>query len=508
MNGIDAIERLPTGIRGFDPVALGGLPKGRATLVTGTTGSGKTLFAVEFLARGILHSGEPGVFVTFEESAEDIRRNFASLGFPIRQWEDDGKWAFVDASADIALEAPVIGTFDFGALEARIGHAADRIGAARVSVDALDALFTRFADPAIVRHEIARMVYALEMTGATSIITAERSGEHDGVSRYGVEEFVVDNVITLRNVLADERRRRTVEIVKFRGAPHRTGEWLFAIDPTDGLVVIPLAFLALPLAATSRVRVSSGLPPLDEMCGGGFFKDAITLVTGPSGVGKTLLSLKFITAAVAADERCLACSFDDAREQVKRNAAGWGMDIDAMEASGLLRLIAGYPETASLEDHFIRIRRAIEEHEPERLVIDTISALERIASSRALLDFILALGALARQRGITTLLTSAPPGRLTRRLMPSIAEEIASLTDVMITLRYFERAGQVHRAIVVTQTRGSAHDPRIRLATIDSDGMHIGERISAHIGILASGETIQGETAAAVETESHRQSDE
>ncbi|MFI1567525.1 circadian clock protein KaiC [Streptomyces sp. NPDC020490] len=508
MNGIDAIERLPTGIRGFDPVALGGLPKGRATLVTGTTGSGKTLFAVEFLARGILHREEPGVFVTFEETAEDIRRNFAALGFPIRQWEDDGKWMFVDASADIALEAPVIGTYDFGALEARIGHAAGRIGAARISVDALDALFTRFADPAIVRHEIARMIYDLEMTGATSIITAERSGEHDGMSRYGVEEFVVDNVITLRNVLANERRRRTVEIVKFRGAPHRTGEWLFAIDPTDGLVVIPLAFLALPLASTSRVRVSSGLTQLDEMCGGGFYKDAVIVVTGPSGVGKTLLCLKFIDAAVAAGERCLVCSFEDAREQIKRNAAGWGMDIDAMEAPGLLRIIADYPETASLEDHFIRIRRAIEEHEPDRLVVDTISALERIASSRALLDFILALSALARQRGITTLFTSAPPGRPARQLTPPIAEEIASLTDVTITLRYFERPGEIHRAIVVTQTRGSAHDPGIRLVTIDSGGMHIGQRLSARIGILTPDQALDVGMTGTVEAESHRHSDE
>ena len=221
MNGSDMLERLATGISGFDQVVLGGLTKGRVTLVTGSTGSGKTLFAVEFLARGILRSGEPGVFVTFEETPDDLRRNWASLGFPIRQWEREGKWAFVDTSADFE-EAPVVGAYDFGALAARIGHAARQIGAARVSVDSMDAVFNRFTDPGVVRHELARIGAALENAGVTSVITAERSNEYDHVSRYGVEEFVLDNVIILRNVLAHERRRRTIEIVKMRGAPHRT----------------------------------------------------------------------------------------------------------------------------------------------------------------------------------------------------------------------------------------------------------------------------------------------
>jgi len=484
MNGSGRLERLATGINGFDQVALGGLTKGRTTLVTGSTGSGKTLFAVEFLGRAILRSGEPGVFVTFEETPADLRRNWASLGFPIRQWESEGKWAFVDASADFE-EAPVIGAYDFGALAARIGHAAHQIGAARVSVDSLDVVFTRFADPGVVRHELARVTAALETAGVTAVITAERANEYDHVSRYGVEEFVLDNVIILRNALVHERRRRTIEIVKMRGAAHRTGEWLFTIDPRDGLVVIPLAFLVPPFAPASLVRVSSGNTELDQMCGGGFFKDAIILLTGPSGAGKTLTSLKFIAAGLYGGERCLAFTFDESREQVRRNSLGWGIDLDSPEESGLLRIVCDYPEAASLEDHFIRIRRAIEEHKPDRLVIDTLSALERIVSPRALLDFVIALGALVRQHGITTLLTSAPAGRFTPQLTPSIAGEIASLTDATITLRYFEHVGEIWRAIAVMQTRGSAHDPSIRQVAIDSGGMHIGEPITRTAGILS-----------------------
>jgi circadian clock protein KaiC len=424
------------------------------------------------------------VFVTFEETPDDLRRNWASLGFPIRQWESEGKWAFVDASADFE-QAPVIGAYDFGALAARIGHAARRISAARVAVDSLDAVFTRFADTALVRHELARIADALEDAEVTSVITAERVEEYDHVSRYGVEEFVLDNVIILRNVLAHERRRRTIEIVKMRGAPHRTGEWLFTIDPHDGFVVIPLAFLVPPFARASQVRVSSGSTELDQMCGGGFFKDAIVLLVGPSGAGKTLTSLKFIAAGLERGEHCLAVTFDESREQVRRNSAGWGIDLDSPEESGLLRVICDYPEVASLEDHFIRIRRAIEEHKPDRLVIDTLSALERIVSPRPLLDFVIALGAVVRQHGITTLLTSAPAGRFTPQLTPSIAGEIASLTDVTITLRYFEQAAEIRRAIAILQTRGSAHDQSIRQVTIGSDGMHITEPVTGTVGILS-----------------------
>lgn len=219
----EPIERLPTGISGFDQVALGGLPAGRSALVVGTTGSGKTLFAVEFLARGIQHFDQPGVFVTFEETADDIRRNFASLGFNIERWEADGRWAFVDASAGVPDESPVVGTYDFGALVARIDHAVQRVGAKRVSLDSLGAVFSRFQNTGMVCHELLRIATALETLGVTSVITSERVEEYDGVSRYGVEEFVVDNVLILRNVLRKERRRRTVEIVKLRGATHRAG---------------------------------------------------------------------------------------------------------------------------------------------------------------------------------------------------------------------------------------------------------------------------------------------
>jgi circadian clock protein KaiC len=476
MAGSNAIERIPTGINGFDHVALGGLPAHRSTLVSGTTGSGKTLFAVEFLSRGITHFGQPGVFVTFEETATDIRRNMASLGFPIEQWEGERRWAFVDASAGIGEEAPTVGAFDFGALLARIQHAVRQTGAQRVSLDSLGAIFTRFADFSTVRHELFQIASALEDLGVTSVLTAERPEEYDGVTRYGVEQFVLDNVIILRNVLQQGRRSRTVEIVKFRGAPHRTGEWLFTIDPQDGIVVVPVAFLT-PSAHASLDRVSSGNSKLDDMCGGGFYRDAIVLISGPSGTGKTLTSLRFVAAGLAAGERCLICTFDETQEQLFRNAAGWGLDLKAMRASGLLRVVSGYPEEASPEDHFLRLRRAIEEFAPSRLVIDTLSALERVVAPRSLFDFVIALMAVLRQKEITTVLTATPTGRLMSAGTSTVTMEIAGLADVWILLEYMERVGEIRRAIAVLQSRASAHDQSVRGVTIDEAGMHIGERL-------------------------------
>ncbi|QUQ65885.1 circadian clock protein KaiC [Kutzneria sp. CA-103260] len=486
-----AIKRYPTGINGFDHVALGGLPAGRSTLVSGTTGTGKTLFAVEFLARGIQRFDERGVFVNFEEPPADIRRNAVSLGIPIEQWEREGKWVFVDAAANADEDVSIVGAYDFGGLAARIKHAVREVGAARVSLDSLGSIFSRFPDTTRVRQELHRIAHVLSQLEVTSVLTAERTSEYDGISRHNVEEFVLDNVIILRNVLVNERRRRTVEVVKFRGTTHRTGEWLFTIDPQDGIVVMPLAFLT-PLAAASRVRVSFGNTGLDEMCGGGLFKDAIVLLTGPSGSGKTLTALGFTASGVEAGERCLIYALDESRAQLGRNAAGWGLDLDAMEESDLLRIICDYPEVASLEDHFLRIRRAVEDFRPSRLVIDTLSALERVVSPRALLDFVISLGAVVRHHQVTTLLTSAPSGRFTPQLTPAIAAEIASLTDVTINLRYVEAAGEIQRAIAVVQTRGTTHDHSIRQVDITGDGLHIGARLSNVVGILTESPSIAG----------------
>src|SRR6478672_5496747 len=342
------VRKISTGIATFDVIAKGGLPENRTTLVTGTAGSGKTVFATQFLACGI-DEGANGVFITFEESAGDIRTNMRSFGWDLGQWEKEGRIAFVDASPDPHTEVLESGAFDLGALLARVEHAVKKVNAKRVSVDSLGAVFSQFSDQSIVRRELFRISSALKQMGVTAMMTAERVDDYGPVARLGVEEFIADNVIILRNVLDDEKRRRTIEILKFRGTDHQKGEIPFTIVPGGGMVVIPLSALQLR-QKSSNVRISSGNAELDSMCSGGFFRDSVILVSGATGTGKTLTVTQFLQGGAAAGERCLLLGFEESREQMFRNASGWGVDFERMEQDGMLRVLCDYPDLMGLED--------------------------------------------------------------------------------------------------------------------------------------------------------------
>jgi len=464
------VPKLETGVAGLDQITLGGLPQGRMTLVAGSTGTGKTQLALEFLARGIEHQDQPGVFVTFEERPEDIRRNAASFGMDIAAWEASGKWAFVDAS-DHGVEPDVIvGGYDLSGLLVRVEHAVRSLSAVRVCFDSLGAVFSRFADAAVVRFELQRMANGLREVEVTAVLTAERSEEYGPISRFDVEEFVADNVVLLRNVLENEKRRRTLEVLKLRGSPHRKGEWQFTIAPEQGLVVLPLAVLG-PEEPASLERVSTGIAELDRMCGGGPYRDTVALAAGPTGTGKTLIATHFIAHGVEAGERCLLFSFEDTREQLLRNCHSWGFDLEAMEASGRLLIVCEYPELASLEDHFLSVKHAIEDFAPQRLAIDNVSALERVATPRGMRDTVIGLGAFVKQLRVTTLFTASSD------LLggSSITEShLSTLTDLIVLLRYLELDAEMRRSITVLKMLGSAHDSAIREYRIDDHGLRIG----------------------------------
>lgn len=476
----DAVTKLPTGIRGFDHIALGGLPAGRSTLVAGTAGCGKTVFAAEFLARGVLDFGEAGVFVTFEERPAEIRANLASLGFDVAGFEAAGQWAFVDAS-DGAGTDEVVGAYDLAALIARIAHAAASVGASRIALDSIGAVVTHFSDPGGVRTQLVGVVRSLRELGLTAVLTAERTRDSDGVARVGVEEFVTDNVIMLRHVSEAEKRRRTVEIVKFRGTPHRSGEFTFAIVPGEGISVIPLALISMRQLASAE-RVSIGSPDLDTMLGGGVYRDSVSFVSGPTGVGKTLLATTFTAASAAAGERCLLVSFEESADQIHRNASSWGCDLESLETAGLIRLVCEYPEVASLEDHFVSLRQHIEAFAPRRLVIDNLSGLERVGTARGMLDFMVGFTSYLRSARITSLFTSS-----SRTILggETLTEAHAStLTDAIVLLRYVELNSVVHRAMCVLKVRGSAHDHRVHDFMIDDVGLHVGPPFALQTGIL------------------------
>lgn len=474
------LEKLPTYIVGFDHVANGGLPKGRVTLLSGTAGSAKTVFACNFLAQGVQH-GEAGVFVTFEESPEDIRRNMRGFGWDIAQWEAENKWAFVDAS-HVPDSQIVVGSYDFGALLARIEYTVRRLDAKRLVIDSLSAIFSQFTDHGIVRTELFRVVTALKRMGVTALVTSERDSEYGAVARHGVEEFVADNVIILRNVLEDEKRRRTVEILKFRGTSHQKGEFPFTVTPEYGVVVVPLSAIELK-QKSSDLRITSGNAELDQMCGGGFFRDSIILVSGATGTGKTLVATSFLAGGVAQGERCMLLAFEESREQLFRNAVGWGIDFPRMEAEGRLRVISEYPEISSLEDHLLRIKAEINDYRPTRVAIDSLSALERVGTQRGFREFVISLTSFIKHQEIAGLFTATTPHLLGGT---SITEaHISTITDSIILLRYVEYYGEMRRGLTVLKMRGSLHDKEIREFTIDGRGMHIGKPFRNVSGILS-----------------------
>ena len=476
------VQKLPTGIASFDVIAKGGLPRNRTTLLSGTAGSGKTVFAMQFLAAGIRDANEHGVFVTFEESAEDIRKNMRSFGWDLAGWERDGRLAFVDASPDPGVDIVESGAFDLGALLARVEHAVRKVNARRVSVDSLGAMFSQFSDQSLVRRELFRIASALKSIGVTAVLTAERTEDYGPVARFGVEEFIADNVMVLRNVLSEENRRRTIEILKFRGTDHQKGEFPFTIVPDGGLVVIPLSAIELK-QKSSDVRITSGSGELDKMCGGGFFRDSVILVSGATGTGKTLTVTQFLNGGTSAGERCLLLAFEESREQLFRNAIGWGFDFERMEREGTLRVVCDYPEVASLEDWLLTIQRTVEDFRPSRVALDSLSALERVGTIKAFREFVIGFTSFIKQQEITGLFTSTTP---TLMGGTSITEgHISTLTDSIILLRYVEMFGEMKRGITVLKMRGSIHDKGIREFTIDRKGMHLGRPFRNVTGILA-----------------------
>jgi circadian clock protein KaiC len=476
-----SVEKLRTGISSLDIIAKGGIPKNRTTLISGTAGSGKTVFAVHFLAAGI-ELGEPGVFVTFEESAADVRKNMQSFGWDLAQWEEEGKLTFVDASPDPHIETVEAGGFDLGALVARVDNAVKKVKATRVSVDSLGAVFSQFSDQSMVRGELFRIASALKGMGVTAVLTAERTTDHGPVARFGVEEFIADNVMILRNALEDETRRRTIEILKFRGCDHQKGEYPFTIVPHGGVIVIPLSAMTLSMKS-SDVRISSGNKALDEMCGGGFFRDSVTLVSGATGTGKTLTVAQFLQGGAANKEKCLLLAFEESRDQLVRNATGWGFDFHKMEDEGLLKVVCDYPDVSGLEDWLVTIQAIINDFKPQRVALDSLSALENVGTVKAFREFVIGLTSFIKHQEITGMFTST-----TGSLMggDSITEShISTLTDSIILLRYVEMFGDMKRGLTVLKMRGSWHDKAIREFTIDNKGMQMGRAFRNVTGILS-----------------------
>jgi circadian clock protein KaiC len=474
------VRKIRTAIEGFDDISHGGLPQGRTTLVSGTSGTGKTLFAIQFLYNGIINFDEHAVFVTFEESPTDIIQNALSFGWNLQSLIDEGKLFILDASPD-PEGVDVTGDFDLSALIERIQYAIRKYKASRVAIDSVTAIFQQYDAAGVVRREIFRLTARLKLIGVTTVMTTERIDEYGAVARFGVEEFVSDNVVIVRNVLDGERRRRTLEILKLRGTSHMKGEYPFTITG-QGINIFPLGAMRLT-QRSSNVRVSSGVKTLDEMCGGGFFKDSIILVTGATGTGKTLLVSKFIENACSQGDRAILFAYEESRAQLSRNASSWGIDFEEMEQKGLLKILCAYPESAGLEDHLQMIKTEIAEFKPSRISIDSLSALARGVSNNAFRQFVIGVTGFAKQEEITGFFTNTTDHFLGSH---SITEShISTITDTILMLQYVEIRGEMSRAINVFKMRGSWHDKGIREYSISDQGPDIRDTFRNFEGIIS-----------------------
>jgi len=479
-----SIQKLRTMIEGLDDITHGGLPIGRSTLVSGTSGTGKTLFAMQFLYNGIVGLDEPGIFITFEESPADIIKNAYSFNWDLPALIEQGKLFILDASPDPEGHE-VVGEFDLSALIERIQYAILKYKAKRVAIDSITAIFQQYDSLSMVRREIFRLVARLKLLGVTTVMTTERESEYGAVARFGVEEFVSDNVIILRNVLEGERRHRTAEILKLRGTTHMKGEFPFTMTKS-GINIFPLGAMRLT-QKSSNARVSSGISTLDEMCGGGYFKDSIILITGATGTGKTLMVSKFLENGCQNGERAILFAYEESRQQLTRNASSWGTDFDRWESSGILKIICVYPESLGLEDHLQVIKSEIAEFKPSRIAIDSLSALARGVSNNTFRQFVIGLTGFVKQEEITGLFTNT-----TDQFMGShsITEShISTITDTIILLQYVEIRGQMSRAINVFKMRGSYHDSRIREYVITERGAEIKDSFAGFERILSGSPT-------------------
>lgn len=471
------LPKAPTGIEGLDEITGGGLPRGRTTLVCGGTGCGKTLLAMEFLVRGATEFGEPGVFMTFEESAEDLTANVASLGFDLKALIARKKIAldFVYIERSEVEEA---GAYDLEALFIRLGHAIDTIGAKRVVLDTIESLFSGLPDPIILRAELRRLFRWLKEKGVSAIVTGERGDTT--LTRQGLEEYVSDCVIVLDHRVSEQASSRRLRVVKYRGSIHGTNEYPFLID-ADGFSVLPVTSLGLEHIA-SKERVSSGVARLDAMLGGkGYYRGSSVLISGTAGTGKSSLAAHFADAACRRGERVLFFSFEESPSQILRNMRSIGIDLQPWIKKGLLQIQANRPSSAGLETHLVMKHKLIREFKPQVVILDPLNSyvignneIEVKSMLTRLVDFL-------KTRQITGLFTNlAQSGSPVEQTDVNIS----SVIDSWLLLRDIDCGGERNRGLSILKSRGMAHSNQIREFLLTDHGVELRDVYVGPEGVL------------------------
>lgn len=466
------LEKELTGIPGFDEITGGGVPKGRPTLVCGSAGAGKTLFAMEFLVRGARQFNEPGVFISFEESDEELAANVASLNFDLHELVAEKKlvldYVFIERS-----EIEETGEYDLEGLFLRLDYAITSIGAKRIVLDTLEALFSALPNEAIIRAELRRLFRWLKEKGLTAVITCERG--NGTLTRYGLEEYVADCVIFLDHRVHNQISTRRMRIVKYRGTSHGTNEYPFFIDE-KGFSVLPITSLSLHHNAPTE-RVSSGIPRLDTMLGGeGFYRGSSILVSGTAGTAKSTLAAHFVEAACSRGERALFFAFEESQEQIIRNMRSIGVELERFAKKGLLQFHNARPSEFGLEVHLAMIYKAITEFKPRVVVVDPITNFLAVADTGETKSMLTRLLDLLKMNEITAMFTSLTSAE-------SEVEDsevgVSSLMDAWLLVKNIESNGERNRGLYILKARGIAHSNQVREFVLTGHGI---ELLDAYVG--------------------------
>ena len=477
------LAKAPTGITGLDEITGGGLPRGRPTLVCGTAGCGKTLFAIEFLVHGAVQFHEPGVFLAFEETADELRDNVRSLGFDLDQLVSRGQLV-VDHVRVEPSEIQETGDYDLEGLFIRLGHAIDTVKAKRVVLDTIESLFSGFSNDTVLRAELRRLFRWLKDRGVTAVITGERGDRQ--LTRRGLEEYVSDCVLLLEQRIHDQVSTRLLRIVKYRGTSHGTNEYPFLIDE-NGMSVLPVTSIGLDLPVSSEL-ISTGVPALDAMLGGkGVYRGTSILVSGTAGGGKTSIAAHFVDAACGRGERCLFFAYEESEAQIVRNMMSVGIDLRRWIDKGLLEIHAARPSSNGLEMHLVGIHKLVRAARPQVIVIDPLSNLVAAGSLSETNFMLVRMIDFFKGIGVTTLFTS-----LAGPIATDHAEVgVTSLIDTWLLVRDLEQDGERNRTLVILKSRGMAHSNQVREFVLSTSGVELREAYRGAQGVLIGSARIE-----------------
>jgi circadian clock protein KaiC len=496
------LPKAATGIKGLDEITGGGLPRGRPTLVSGGAGSGKTLFGLEFLVQGATQYSEPGVFMSFEESISDLTKNVASLGFDLDRLVADKK-LFVDHVSITRSELGETGEYDLDGLFIRIADAVQRVGARRIVLDTIEALFGELPNPSILRAEIRRLFDWLKQKGLTTVITAEREGP-EKLTRHGIEEFVSDCVILLDHRIREEISTRRLRIIKYRGSTHGTNEYPFLIDE-QGISVLPISSMDLDQPAPA-VRISTGIARLDGMLGGkGFYQGSSILLSGTSGTGKTSIATHFVDAACRRGERCLFFAFEESPEQVVRNMRSIGIDLEPWIRKGLLQFQAARPSYGGIEQVLLVTHKCIASFQPSVVVVDPVTNLLMASSLNEVRSMLTRLVDFLKTQRITAIFTSLTEAGVA---LEASEANVSSLMDTWLLLKSIEVGGERNRALYVLKSRGMEHSNQIREFLLTNDGLRLLDVYLGPEGVLTGSARVSQEMREKAVVTLHRQARE